>query len=94
MDTYKGDFKEFTILQLISASREEVTTKRGKKNKIKICEKLVDDFVYNKLEEPLKEFLRGNGPSNVDSFLEQLKPGFFNLTPSLHCDRRNPYLHN
>lgn len=94
MDTYKGDFKEFTILQLISASREEVTTKRGKKNKLKICEKLVDDFIYNNIEEPLKEHLKGKGPSNIDVFLERLKPENFNLTPSLHCDRRNPYLHN
>jgi hypothetical protein len=94
MDTYEGNFNELTILQLIDASREKVTTEEGKKNKIAICEKLVEDFVYNTLEEPLKEYLRGSGPANIDQFLDRLKPENFNLTPFLHCDRRNPYLRN
>ncbi len=94
MDTYEGEFIEFTILQQIEMSREKVVTERGKKNKQKLCEILVEVLYNNKIGEEVQKKLVGSGKSDLREFYERLKPVPFTLTPSLHYARRNPYLHN
>lgn len=94
MDTYEGDFNEFTILQQIEMCREKVVTERGKKNVTILCEKLVDLLTYNKIGYVVHEALKGSEKPCLNGIYERLKTVPFTLTPSLHYARRNPYLHN